>query len=50
MKHQAIFFSEDKSEKKLKCRLLQYLFGNIRVKLSSLRREEDADQMQTCGP
>ena len=27
MKNQALFFSKDKS-KKLKCRLLQYLFGS----------------------
>ena len=30
MKHQALFSSEDKS-KKLKCRLLQFLFGALRV-------------------
>ena len=32
MKHQALFFSKDKS-KKLKCRLLQFLFSALRVKL-----------------
>ena len=32
MKNQALFFSKDKS-KKLKCRLLQFLFGALRVKL-----------------
>ena len=30
MKSQALFFSKDKS-KKLKCRLLQFLFGALRV-------------------
>ena len=31
MKNQALFSSKDKS-KKLKCRLLQFLFGTLRVK------------------
>ena len=31
MKNQALFSSKDKS-KKLKCRLLQFLFGPLRVK------------------
>ena len=31
MKNQALFSSKDKS-KKLKCRLLQFLFGAVRVK------------------
>ena len=31
MKNQALFCSKDKS-KKLKCRLLQFLFGALRVK------------------
>ena len=31
MKHQALFSSNDKS-KKLKCRLLQFLFGSVRFK------------------
>ena len=31
MKHQALFSSKDKN-KKLKCRLLQFLFGALRVK------------------
>ena len=34
MKNQAILSSKDKS-KKLKCRLLQFLFGASRVKLSN---------------
>ena len=33
MKNQALFSSKDKS-KKLKCRLLQFLFGPLRVKFS----------------
>ena len=32
MKNQALFASKDKS-KKLKCRLLQFLFGALRVKM-----------------
>ena len=32
MKNQALFFSKDKS-KKLKCRLQQFLFGALRVKI-----------------
>ena len=32
MKNQALFSSSDKSEK-LKCRLLQFLFGALRVKV-----------------
>ena len=32
MKNQALFSSKDKS-KKIKCRLLQFLFGALRVKL-----------------
>ena len=32
MKNQALFSSKDKS-KKLKCRLLQFLFGTLRVNL-----------------
>ena len=31
MKNQALFSSNDKSEK-LKCRLLQFLFGDLKVK------------------
>ena len=33
MKNQALFSSKDKS-KKIKCRLLQCLFGALRVKMS----------------
>ena len=32
LKHQALFFSKDKS-KKLKCRLLQFLVGALRVNI-----------------
>ena len=32
MKNQALFSSKDKS-KKLKCRLLQFLFGTLKVKI-----------------
>ena len=32
MKHQALFSSKDKS-KKLKCRLLHFLFGALRFKI-----------------
>ena len=35
MKNQALFSSKDKS-KKLKCRLLQFLFGALRVKVNLL--------------
>ena len=35
MKNQALFSSKDKS-KKLKCRLLQFLFGALRVKNGNL--------------
>ena len=36
MKNQALFSSKDKS-KKLKCRLLQFLFGVLRVRRETLR-------------
>ena len=36
MKNQALFSSKDKS-KKLKCRLLQFLFGALRVKAGSIK-------------
>ena len=34
MKNQALFCLQDKS-KKLKCRLLQFLFGTLRVKTTT---------------
>ena len=37
MKNQALFSLKDKS-KKLKCRLLQFMFGTLRVKATSLNR------------
>ena len=39
MKNQALFSSEDKS-KKLKCRLQQFLFCALRVKISSNMEHE----------
>ena len=48
MKNQALFSSTDKS-KKLKCRLLQFLFGNLRVKFMTFytnRRPEKMPQFQ----
>ena len=36
MKNQALFSSKDKS-KKLKCCLLQFLFGSLRIKQVSVR-------------
>ena len=40
MKHQAIFSSKDKS-KKLKCRLLQFSFGALRVHKDELNGKHD---------
>ena len=34
MKNQALFSLKDKSNKKLKCPLLQFLFGTLRVKVN----------------
>ena len=34
MKHQALFSSKDKRKKTLTCRLLQFLFGALRVSIS----------------
>ena len=39
MKNQALFSSEDKN-KKLKCRLLQFLFGALRVQLTAIMRSK----------
>ena len=36
MKNQALFSSKDKSEK-IKCRLLQFLFGALRVKATYIK-------------
>ena len=42
MKNQNLFSSKDKS-KKLNCRLLQFLFGALRVKSSSTHKIKYAD-------
>ena len=42
MKNQALFSSKDKS-KTLKCRLLQFLFGALRVKLVSASKLSNSD-------
>ena len=50
MKNQALFSSKDKS-KKLKCRLLQFLFGTLRVKSLStllLRQPEYSNRLLHC--
>ena len=44
MKNQALFFSKDKS-KKLKCPLLQFLFGTLRVNQSYVFQLEDLSQL-----
>ena len=36
MKHQALFSSKDKIKKKIKCRLLQFSFGALRVSIENL--------------
>ena len=41
MKNQALFSSKDKS-KKLKCRLLQFLFGPLRVNLANSIDSDEA--------
>ena len=46
MKNQALFSSKDKS-KKLKCRLLQFLFNPLRVNYEYLNRLPHTDQ--NCG-
>ena len=38
MKNQALFFSKDKSKKKIQCRLLQFLFGALRIKIIFIMR------------
>ena len=42
MKNQALFSSKDKS-KQLKCRLLQFLFGALRLILSQVTTEREGD-------
>ena len=46
MKNQALFSSKDKS-KKLKCRLLQLLFGALRVNSITSQHEEEKNQLAT---
>ena len=41
-KNQALFSSKDKSKKKIKSRLLQFLFGALRVKGLELRSNSSA--------
>ena len=45
MKNQAYFSSKDKS-KKLKCRLLQFLFGALRVKIFHKSARESVTKMK----
>ena len=45
MKNQALVFLKDKS-KKLKCRLLQFLFGALRVNLFALRRSKSLHKLK----
>ena len=47
MKHQVLFSLKDKS-KKLKCRLLQFLFGALRVKHRNVTTNETSDKYK--GP
>ena len=48
MKNQALFSSKDES-KKLKCRLLQFLFGALRVKAHPYSHSNDKDEIQHYG-
>ena len=45
MKNQALFASKDKS-KKLKCRLLQFLSGALRVKVPKMKIVEFANSIE----
>ena len=45
MKNQALFSSNDKS-KKLKCRLLQFLFGALRVNAAKTKTVEIANSIE----
>ena len=47
MKNQALFSSKDKS-KKSKCRLLQFLFGALRVKNPVNFTVKDQEQVTGC--
>ena len=46
MKNQALFSSKDKG-KKLKCLLLQFLFGALRVKMARVREKVRAQWFKT---
>ena len=46
MKNQALFSSKDKS-KKLKCPLLQFMFGALRVKIRGLS-DDDSGIIFSC--
>ena len=47
MKNQALFSSKDKS-KKLKCHLLQFLFGALRVKACASRKDSYQSVIFDC--
>ena len=49
MKNQAIFFSKHKS-KKLKCRLLQFLFGAIRVNIFNITTIKEEKNKSRVSP
>ena len=49
MKNQALFSSKDKS-KKLKCHLLQFLFGALRVKSGLPLRREATNETESVLP
>ena len=48
MKNQALFSSKDKS-KKLKCRLLQFLFGAVKVKVLCYNEITKSEAFYTCS-
>ena len=39
MKHQALFSSSNKSKKKIKCRLLQFLYGALLVRFIAINTD-----------
>ena len=49
MKHQALFSSKDKS-KKIKCHLLQILYGTLRVKSPTSKLAEFANSIEPDDP
>ena len=48
MNHQAVFSSKD-ILKKLKCRLLQFLFGALQVKWSRFKIRVNAEKIHIIG-